>query len=105
MFEANADLRKIRENQGIALAEIAERTKIRVGMLEAIEQRRIEDLPGGIYAINYVRQYARAIGVDEVALRNALIQPPPEDDEPKTRGMLQALAYRLAEAANRAVRA
>lgn len=101
MFQRTADLRSIRENKGIALADIAEQTKIRVGMLEAIEQGRIKDLPGGIYAINYVRQYARAVGLDEIELRNALIQPSDEASEPRTRDLLVALADRVAAAASR----
>jgi cytoskeletal protein RodZ len=104
MFQQAKELRAIRESKGIALADIAERTKIRVGMLSAIEEGRIQDLPGGIYAINYVRQYARAIGVDEIELRNALIEPP-RDEEVQTRGLLEQLAERVSAAAGRVVRA
>jgi cytoskeletal protein RodZ len=61
-------LASIRKNRGISLEEIAESTKISMRSLVAIEQGEFRKLPGGIYNTNYIRQYARAIEFDEVAL-------------------------------------
>jgi cytoskeleton protein RodZ len=61
-------LATIRQNRGISLAQIAERTKISVRSLEAIERGEFSKLPGGIYNTSYIRQYARAIDYDEGAL-------------------------------------
>lgn len=62
------DLAALRQKRGMSLEEIAESTKISVAYLRAIEEGSFEVLPGGIYDLNYVRQYARAIGFDEEAL-------------------------------------
>jgi cytoskeletal protein RodZ len=62
------DLAGVRRNKGVTLQEISARTRIRVTYLEAIEARRFEKLPGGVYNTSYVRQYARAIDYDEDSL-------------------------------------
>jgi cytoskeleton protein RodZ len=67
----------IRKISGISLEEIARNTKLKVTTLKAIEDANFEVLPGGIYNISYIRQYARAIGADEgslVRLYQALCQ-------------------------------
>jgi len=58
----------IRSTKGISLEEIASDTKLKVSTLKAIEAGDFDALPGGIYTISYIRQYARAIGVDEGSL-------------------------------------
>jgi cytoskeleton protein RodZ len=58
----------IRSTKGISLEEIASDTKLKVSTLKAIETADFEALPGGIYNISYIRQYARAIGIDEGSL-------------------------------------
>ncbi|HZU24144.1 MAG TPA: helix-turn-helix domain-containing protein [Bryobacteraceae bacterium] len=62
------DLVEARRNSGISLAQISETTRISMRFLEAIEAGAFEKLPGGVFAINYVRQYARCIGLDEQVL-------------------------------------
>ncbi|MCS7315078.1 MAG: helix-turn-helix domain-containing protein [Bryobacterales bacterium] len=63
-----ADLAALRQQRGVSLEQIAETTKISVAYLRAIEAGRFDLLPGGIYDLNYLRQYARAVGLDEEAL-------------------------------------
>ena len=58
----------IRKTRGISLEEIARNTKLKVTTLKAIEEAHFDLLPGGIYNISYIRQYARAIGADEASL-------------------------------------
>jgi cytoskeleton protein RodZ len=58
----------IRNTKGISLEEIARNTKLKISTLRAIEEGKFEALPGGIYNISYIRQYARAIGADEGSL-------------------------------------
>jgi cytoskeletal protein RodZ len=55
----------IRETKGISLEQISQVTKLRVATLKAIEEGNFKALPGGIYNISYIRQYARAIDADE----------------------------------------
>jgi len=64
----NWSVASIRNTKGISLEEISENTKIKVSTLKALEQGNFEDLPGGIYTISYIRQYAQAIGADECSL-------------------------------------
>ena len=57
-----------RRERGISLNQIATATKISVRSLQAIEEGDFRKLPGGIYNTSYIRQYARAIDVDECEL-------------------------------------
>jgi cytoskeleton protein RodZ len=61
-------LASIRSTKGISLEEIAQNTKLKVSTLRAIETGEFDQLPGGLYNISYIRQYARAIGADEGSL-------------------------------------
>ncbi len=58
------NLRRERELRGITLREIAEATKISHRFLQALEQDRIDVLPGGLFPRAFVRQYARYLGLD-----------------------------------------
>ena len=58
------NLRRERELRGITLREIAEATKISVRFLQALEQDRVDVLPGGLFPRAFVRQYARHLGLD-----------------------------------------
>src|SRR5919108_116085 len=58
------NLRRERELRGVELREVAEATKISIRFLEALEQDRVDVLPGGIFPRAFVRQYARYLGLD-----------------------------------------
>lgn len=58
------DLATMRQRKGVSLEQIAQTTKIRTFWLQAIEEGRWHELPGGIYRRNYIRQYAEETGVD-----------------------------------------
>ena len=58
-------LASLRRSKGISLEEISQHTKLRVTTLKAIEDGNFDALPGGIYNISYLRQFAHEIGVDE----------------------------------------
>ena len=55
-------VRSHRIRAGITLESICERTKITRCFLEAIEERAYHRLPGGVFDVNYIRQYAEQIG-------------------------------------------
>src|SRR5574340_575282 len=57
-------LRRIRQQRGIPLQEIADRTNVDVELWEAMERNDFSRWPSGISARAFVREYARAIGVD-----------------------------------------
>jgi cytoskeletal protein RodZ len=74
-------LRAQRERQQISLETIAEKTKVRVGLLEALERDDLSQWPGGIFRRSYLRSYASAIGIDpEAAVREFVaLHPEPVD--------------------------
>jgi cytoskeleton protein RodZ len=58
------DLRAARLRRGDDLATISRALKIRKDHLEALEEDRIELLPGRTYAVGFVRTYAEYLGLD-----------------------------------------
>lgn len=59
------NLRTEREARGVSLQDISSATKISVRLLQAIENEAFDRLPGGVFNINFVRQYARHLGLEE----------------------------------------
>jgi cytoskeleton protein RodZ len=57
-------LKSARERTGKPLDEVAEQLRIRQPFLEALEDGRHKDLPGGTYAIGFLRTYAEFLGLD-----------------------------------------
>ena len=57
-------LRKTREHYGKSLAEVEGDLRIRASQLEAIENLRLDKLPGRVYAIGFVRAYSEYLGLD-----------------------------------------
>lgn len=87
-------LRDSRQAQGLTLAEVAARTRVPVRHLEAIEKSDFSGLPSATYSVGFAKAYARAIGMDEVAIgrdvrgqSNQVARPPEyqpyEMDDPK----------------------
>jgi cytoskeleton protein RodZ len=60
------DLRAARMRRGDDLAAVSRALKIRKDHLEAIEEDRLEGLPGRTYAVGFVRSYADYLGLDAV---------------------------------------
>ena len=65
-------LRAQRKTSGVSLEQIASATRINVSQLRAIEEDDFSNLPGGVFTISFVKQYARAIGADEAEAVNLL---------------------------------
>jgi cytoskeletal protein RodZ len=61
-------LRQAREQQGVALQDVAKATKISIGALRAIERNDFAQLPGGIFTRSYLRAVAAEVGLspDEI---------------------------------------
>lgn len=64
MASFGENLRRERELRGIELREMADATKISIRFLQALEQDRVDILPGGIFPRAFVRQYAKHVGLD-----------------------------------------
>ena len=74
-----ARMKRLREERGVALRDIAEKTKVSVSALEALERNDISRLPGGIFSRGLVRAYAEQIGADpEVTVREFISRFPHE---------------------------
>ena len=74
-----ARLRQHREQQNVSLTTVADRTKIKASLLEALERDDISHWPPGIFRRAYIRAYAGAIGLDpDVVIRQFLeVYPEP----------------------------
>ena len=68
MADVGTRLREARERGGIPLRQIADRTKISVVSLEALERGDTARLPGGIFGRSFVRSYAAEVGLDPDAM-------------------------------------
>jgi hypothetical protein len=95
-------LRQQREQQGIALRAIADQTKIKLALLEALERDDVSQWPSGIFRRSYFRVYAQAIGLDpDAAVREFLERWPDPNgeaaapEEPRVQGVARRPPIRL----------
>ena len=58
------NLRRIRMQRGITIAQIVAATNVGARFWEALENNDLSRWPNGIYARAYVRGYAKVVGVD-----------------------------------------
>ncbi len=58
------ELRMRRESMGKSINDIVDAVRIQYRYLEALEDGRLEDLPGTVYALGFVRTYAEYLGLD-----------------------------------------
>ncbi|MEW8959766.1 MAG: RodZ domain-containing protein [Moorella sp. (in: firmicutes)] len=85
-------LHSAREAKGISLREAEEATKIRLRYLEALEKGDYALLPGRVYALGFLRSYARYLGLDVQAVVEQFKReyPATEDNGPGSEGRLPA---------------
>ncbi len=96
-----ARLRQQRERQQIALASIAEQTKIGLSLLEGLERDDLLRWPTGIFRRAFIRAYAHAIGLEPDSVVREFMElhpdpvevvatvpavPPTTGDEPVSQG-------------------
>jgi cytoskeleton protein RodZ len=96
-MDLGTELRQAREQRGLSLRELSERTKINLSILCAIENNDLARLPGGIFTRGFLRAYAREVGLDPaeiverytaqsaaaaVASPNGIEQQPITDEDP-----------------------
>jgi len=67
-----ARLNQARMAANLALHDIADRTKISLRFLAAIENDDFAALPGRVYVIGFTKAFAGAVGLDEESLLAAL---------------------------------
>lgn len=84
MTSVGSILRKQRETQGRAIADIAKELCITQHYLRAIEADDVAGIPGFFFYKNFARQYAAVLGVDPARIRPALdALSEPEDPQPR----------------------
>ena len=77
-------LREAREKRGASIRDIADRTKISVMALEALERDDPAGLPGGVFTRGFVRTYAGEVGLDPEETFKAFLEQ--SADEPAGTG-------------------
>jgi transcriptional regulator with XRE-family HTH domain len=87
-------LRAERERRGISLDTIASVTKVGVDLWEGLERNDFSRWPSGIFARAFVRDYARAIGLDSDEVVNEFCRLFPIGDRRASR-LIQAQAQLL----------
>ena len=58
------NLRRLRLQRGVSLKQLADSTKVAESLWAGLERNDFSRWPNGIFARAYVREYAKAIGVD-----------------------------------------
>jgi len=94
------DVAAVRKSKGITLDQISDATKIGKNFLCAIEDGDFRQLPGGIFSTSYIRQYARAIDIDEEDVLAEYYErtgtaPGPRPKPPETEGKARHKGFRL----------
>jgi cytoskeletal protein RodZ len=96
------NLSALRRQRGISLESITTATQIGKRYLEAIERGEFSVLPGGIYDISYIRQYARAVDYDEEDLLGCYFartgRPEPAGSAEGTRTLWNVNIFKLRKA-------
>ena len=90
---SGALLRQIREAIGVELREIAERSKIGMAYLSALEGEVFAKLPAAVYVRGFLAEYARALGLDGERVKQTYLSrfraargpsaDEPTEDEPR----------------------
>lgn len=62
-MDAGTQLRNARQQRGVTIEQVAERTKISLRILRAIERNAFDQLPGGVFTRGFLRAYAREVGL------------------------------------------
>jgi cytoskeleton protein RodZ len=57
--------RSARENKKLSLDDVSNVTKISARMLQAIEEERFDQLPGGVFNKGFIRAYAKHLGLND----------------------------------------
>lgn len=69
-----------RMQQGRTVAEMAQQLKLLPRQVEALEEGRFEALPGPVFVRGFVRNYARALGLDPEPLLEMLGEQDPDKE-------------------------
>ncbi len=82
-MEIGNKLRETRLAKGLTLQDVEEATKIRVKYIDALEKDQFDLLPGKVYVIAFLRNYARFLEIndDDLVQQYKLISAGPTDED------------------------
>ncbi|WP_187254429.1 helix-turn-helix domain-containing protein [Alkalicoccus halolimnae] len=85
MSELGNKLKKARQEKGVSLDELQQKTKIQKRYLEAIEAGNYSEMPGDFYARAFIKSYAEAVGLHSAELfeEHAEELPQPKRSDPQ----------------------
>jgi len=63
-----AHLKQVRQDQGVAIEQLANQVFIRPALLKALEEGRADELPEPVFVQGFIRRYGEALGLDGKAL-------------------------------------
>lgn len=87
-------LRQAREAAGLSVQDVADRTKVRPGLLGLIEDDNHDKLPALTYSVGFVKAYARTVGLDPAASAERYRQESQKGDPVPTMVDMQPLDAR-----------
>jgi cytoskeletal protein RodZ len=58
-------LKRIREERGLSIQQVADKTRISPIYIQALEENRLEKFPGEVFARGFVRVYGHCLGLDD----------------------------------------
>lgn len=93
IYTVGEQLKAARDRMGMSLSDLGAKTRVPMRHLESIESSEFGALPGQTYTVGFVRAYAKALNLDDIAIVNALriellrsghegYQPPLQNYEP-----------------------
>ncbi len=89
LVEIGEQLRQTREHQSLSINMVAAYTRIRVPLLQALEQGQLEALPEPVYTQGLIKRYADALGLNGSDLAQFFL---PEPIEPSIKSHLNLLS-------------
>ncbi len=67
-------LRKVRESQGIDLADVSAKTRIGRAYLQAIEEERFDELPALVYTRGFLVEFAKHLRLDPIQVHKTYLR-------------------------------
>ena len=100
MSSIGQELKRERELRGISLEEISSSTKISLRLLEALEEDRLDVLPGKFFIKAIISTYAKFIGLEEHSVLNryyetSLLEEQSQESKPKKRKALPVIPKKI----------
>lgn len=81
MATLGEELKAARESKGLTLRQIAEKTRISMSFLAALEADDYSSIPGEVFVTGFLRSYSRELGIPEkdILAKYRQLNPPPAE--------------------------